>query len=76
MEIGAQALTMHRLVQLSMRRWLEAENEPGWWVKESIQALSAVFLSGDYGTWEQCRVLLLHLKEMVGHMTEDKKGLE
>ncbi|KAH9865613.1 hypothetical protein J1614_009198 [Plenodomus biglobosus] len=75
-EIGAQALTMHRLVQLSMRRWLEAESELGRWVKESIQALSAAFPSGDYATWDQCKVLLPHVKEVVRHATEDKEGLE
>jgi hypothetical protein len=74
-EIGAQALTMHRLVQLSMRRWLEAEKELGRWVKESIQAMSAAFPSGDYATWEQCRVLLPHVKEIVAHATEDREGL-
>ncbi|ORY00884.1 hypothetical protein BCR34DRAFT_637708 [Clohesyomyces aquaticus] len=42
----------------------------------SILALSAVFPSGDYSTWEQCRVLLPHLKEMVGYRIEDKEGLE
>jgi tetratricopeptide (TPR) repeat protein len=75
-EIGAQALTMHRLVQLSMRRWLEAEKELGRWVKESIKALSAAFPSGDYATWKQCEVLLPHLKEIVSHATEDRVGLE
>jgi tetratricopeptide (TPR) repeat protein len=75
-EVGVQALTMHRLVQLSMRRWLEAEKELGKWVKESIQALSAAFPSGDYQTWERCKALLPHLKEVVSHATEDKEGLE
>ncbi|KAF2027559.1 HET-domain-containing protein [Setomelanomma holmii] len=74
-EIGAQALTMHRLVQLSMRRWLEAGKELGRWVKESIQALSAAFPSGDYQTWERCKALLSHLKEVVSHTTDDKEGL-
>ena len=75
-EVGEQALAMHRLVQLSMRRWLEAESELGRWVKESILALSAAFPSGDYATWEQCRVLLPHLKEVASHETEDIEGLE
>jgi hypothetical protein len=75
-EVGEEALAMHRLVQLSMRRWLEAESELGRWVTESIQALSAAFPSGDYATWEQCRVLLPHLKEVVSHRTEDREGLE
>jgi tetratricopeptide (TPR) repeat protein len=75
-EIGEQALTMHRLVQLSMRKWLEAEKKLGKWVKESIQALSDAFPSGAYETWEQCKLLLPHLKEVASHTTEDKQGLE
>ena len=75
-EIGKQAVAMHRLVQLSMRRWLAAEKELGKWVKESIQVLSNAFPSGDYKTWEQCKVLLPHLKEVASHKTEDKEGLE
>ena len=75
-EVGEQALAMHRLVQLSMRRWLEAESELGRWVKESIEALSAAFPSRDYGTWEQCKVLLPHVKEIVAHRTEDREGEE
>jgi hypothetical protein len=74
-EVGEQALAMHWLVQLSMRRWLEAESELGRWVKESIEALSAAFPSGDYATWEQCRVLLPHLKEVVSHKTEEEGDL-
>ena len=45
-------------------------------MKESIQAVSAAFPSGDYATWEQCKVLLPHVKEVVGHATEDREGLE
>ncbi|KAF2872037.1 hypothetical protein BDV95DRAFT_628482 [Massariosphaeria phaeospora] len=63
-EIGEQAVAMHRLVQLSMRRWLAAEKELGKWVKESIQAL------------KQCKVLLFYLKEVASHTTEDKEGLK
>ncbi|KAH7384380.1 kinesin light chain 1 [Phaeosphaeria sp. MPI-PUGE-AT-0046c] len=75
-ELGGLALTMHRLVQLSMRKWLEAESELGRWVKESIEALSAAFPSGDYGTWEQCKVLLPHVEEVLGYRTEDREGME
>jgi tetratricopeptide (TPR) repeat protein len=75
-EVGAQTLTMHRLVQLSMRRWLEAEGELGRWVKGSIEALGAAFPSGYYATWEQCKVLLPHVKEVVQHTTEDREGLK
>jgi len=74
-EVGEQALAMHQLVQLLMRRWLEAESELGKWVTESIRALSAAFPSGDYQTWEACKVLLPHLKEVGSHRTEDREDL-
>jgi hypothetical protein len=75
METGEQALAMHRLVQLSMRQWLETKSELSKWVKESILALNAALPSEDYDTWEQCRVLLPHLKEILSHRTEDKEDL-
>ncbi|KAF1936590.1 hypothetical protein EJ02DRAFT_81098, partial [Clathrospora elynae] len=75
-EIGDQALEMHRLVQLSMRTWLAAEKEQGRWVKESVRALSAAFPSGEYETWEECKVLLPHVKEIVSHTTDDEEVLE
>ena len=75
-EIGEQIVEMHRLVQLSMKKWLEAQNQLGKWVKESIQALSAVFPDGDYQTWKQCEVLLPHVKEMTSHATEDEELLK
>ncbi|KAF2249223.1 TPR-like protein [Trematosphaeria pertusa] len=74
-EVSQQAVAMHRLVQLSMRRWLEAEKELGKWVKESMQALSTAFPSGAYETWEECQALLPHLKEVASHATEDKEVL-
>jgi tetratricopeptide (TPR) repeat protein len=74
-EIGEQALEMHRLVQLSMRTWLEAEKELSKWVKKSIQALAAAFPNGDYKTWEKCKVLLPHVKEVVSHTGKDGEDL-
>ncbi|EUC36943.1 hypothetical protein COCCADRAFT_86924, partial [Bipolaris zeicola 26-R-13] len=74
-EVGQQLVTMHRLVQLSMRRWLEKEKEIDKWVKESTQAMDMVFPSGDYGTWQECRVLLPHFKENTSHATTDEDVL-
>ena len=75
-EVGQQAFAMHRLVQLSMRTWLKAEKKLHRWVKESIEAVSVTFPSGDYDTWEKCKVLLPHLKEVASHATEDRGGLQ
>lgn len=51
-----------------------AENELDKWTKESIEAMSAAFPSGKYGTWEQCQVLLPHAKEVLVHETVDSNG--
>ncbi|KAJ6198058.1 hypothetical protein J3E72DRAFT_384946 [Bipolaris maydis] len=75
-EVGQQAVTMHRLVQLSMRKWLEKEKEIDKWVEESTRAMHMVFPSGEYGTWEECRVLLPHLTETTSYATTDKDVLE
>ncbi|OAL56153.1 hypothetical protein IQ07DRAFT_558137 [Pyrenochaeta sp. DS3sAY3a] len=71
-EIGKQALEMHRLVQLSMRKWLEGKKELGKWVKQSIAALGEAFPDGDYGTWEACKSLLPHLSVVVSYAVEDE----
>ncbi|KAI1514543.1 TPR-10 multi-domain protein [Pyrenophora tritici-repentis] len=53
----------------------EAESELVKWVTESIQALGAAFPGGNYQMWEQCTVLLPHLKEVAGHRTGKKEDL-
>ena len=59
-----------------MRRWLKAESDLTKWVMESILTLSGVFPNGNYETWDQCKVLLPHLKEVLNHSTEDQEGLK
>jgi tetratricopeptide (TPR) repeat protein len=66
---------MHRLVQLSMRNWLEANEQLNKWTKESIRVLTAVFPSGDYETWADCQVLLPHAREVISHVTGDAEDV-
>ncbi|KAF2186789.1 hypothetical protein K469DRAFT_570907 [Zopfia rhizophila CBS 207.26] len=74
-EIGKQLFEMHRLVQLSIRKWLEADKQLRKWTKESIKVLSAAFPSGDYKTWADCQVLLPHAREAIGHVTGDEEDV-
>jgi tetratricopeptide (TPR) repeat protein len=74
-EIGKQSFEMHRLVQLSMRSWLEADEQLSKWIKESIRVLSAAFPSGDYKTWADCQVLLPHAREVISHVTGDEEDV-
>jgi tetratricopeptide (TPR) repeat protein len=66
---------MHRLVQLSMRKWLEANKQLNKWTKESIRVLIAVFPSGDYETWVDCQVLFPHAREVISHVTGNAEDM-
>jgi hypothetical protein len=63
---------MHRLVQLSMRTWLQAQQELNRWIKTSINAVNAVFPEGRYERWAECQMFLPHAREVIGHVTSDK----
>jgi len=66
---------MHRLVQLSMRKWLEANKQLNKWTKESIRVLTVAFPSGDYKTWADCQVLVPHAIEVISHVTGGAKDV-
>ncbi|KAF2195868.1 hypothetical protein K469DRAFT_20131 [Zopfia rhizophila CBS 207.26] len=74
-EIGKQSFEMHRLVQLSMRTWLEADKQLSKWIKESIRVLAAAFPSGDYKTWADCQVLIPHAREAISYVTGDEDDM-
>ncbi|TVY62681.1 Nephrocystin-3 [Fusarium oxysporum f. sp. cubense] len=72
-EIGMQSFEIHRLVQLSMRKWLEANKQLNKWTKESIRVLTAAFPNGEYPTWMDCQVLFPHARETMGHAAGDEE---
>lgn len=74
-EIGRQALDMHRLVQLSMRRWLEGGKELGKWVRKAIATRSEAFPSGNYEMWEAFQALLPHLRVVTGYAVKEDEDL-
>ncbi|KAI7759632.1 hypothetical protein LZL87_014155 [Fusarium oxysporum] len=75
LEIGEQSFEMHRLVQLSMRKWLQAANQLSKWTKESIRVLTTAFPSGKYPTWVDCQVLFPHAREIMGHAAGDEEDI-
>ncbi|KAH0566263.1 hypothetical protein GP486_000338 [Trichoglossum hirsutum] len=70
-EVEGRSFGMHRLVQLSMRKWLEAD-QLNKWIKASISVLAVAFPDGEYGTWADCQVLLPHAKEVISHRAGDE----
>ncbi len=62
---------MHALVQLAMRKWLEAYGQLEAWKQHYIENLSAEFPTGEYENWTYCQALFPHAKSAV---TQRPKG--
>ena len=67
-EVGQQSFEMHRLVQLSARKWLSSHKQMEKWGKKVTAIMTAVFPNGKYETWTTCQALLPHSKEVIGHL--------
>jgi tetratricopeptide (TPR) repeat protein len=65
---------IHRLVQVSIRKWLEANNQRELWVTRSAKLLAVTFPSGEFGTWAECQVLLPHAKEVLHHQPPENNA--
>ena len=61
------AFEMHGLVQLSMRRWLEADGLQEKFKQQFITRMAAAFPTGDYSNWATCRHLFAHVEAAVDH---------
>ncbi|KAL8635242.1 MAG: hypothetical protein Q9228_007247 [Teloschistes exilis] len=60
-----QTFEMHALVQLAMRKWLEANEQLEKWKQQYIRSLSAAFPSGEYENWASCQALFPHAKSAI-----------
>jgi hypothetical protein len=67
---------MHRLVQLSVRIWLEIRLELARWQEKSRAIMAQMFPDGQYESWSECQRLLPHAKEVmksIQHFLADNK---
>ncbi|KAL4861938.1 hypothetical protein BDV12DRAFT_203507 [Aspergillus spectabilis] len=64
-EIETASFDMHRLVQLSVRTWLEIHLELARWQEKSRAIMAQMFPNGQYETWVECQRLLPHVKEVM-----------
>ncbi len=62
---------MHALVQLAMRKWLEAHGQLEAWKQHYIKNLFAEFPTGEHENWTYCQALFPHAKSAV---TQRPKG--
>ncbi|KAL5043004.1 hypothetical protein BDW71DRAFT_130854 [Aspergillus fruticulosus] len=60
-----RSFEMHRLVQLSVRVWLDIHKELDQWQEKSRGVMAQILPSGDYENWVQCQRLLPHAREVL-----------
>ena len=58
---------MHGLVQLSTRRWLEANGREETFKQQFIEQMAASFPTGRYENWATCRSLFAHVQAALGY---------
>ena len=63
-EIGAATFIIHRLIQVSTRKWLAMRGEIAKWQEMALEAVtdSFPFDSDDIEKWKTCEALLPHVK--------------
>lgn len=65
LEMNERLYDMHRLVQLSVRAWLDMHQQLHSWQVKSRRIMARVFPDGKYENWTQCRLLLAHAKSVL-----------
>ena len=66
---------MHRLVQLAMRKWLEANSQFQKWNHRFLKNLNAEFPMPSYEVWDLCQALYPHAKLALLQPPEDEGSL-
>lgn len=65
-----KTFSMHRLVQLSMRKWLKQQDTDRKFAAEAIELLANNFPDGSFKTWKECSELVIHADTVLGLATE------
>ncbi|KAK4149742.1 P-loop containing nucleoside triphosphate hydrolase protein [Chaetomidium leptoderma] len=71
-DAGGDQFEMHRLVQLSTRRWLRACGQLETFKQQCIERMAASFPTGEYENWATCRSLFAHLQVVLGYRPNEK----
>jgi tetratricopeptide (TPR) repeat protein len=70
------AFEMHRLVQLSTRKWLEAYGQLEKWKQQYITRMSKAFPTAEYNNWRSCQKLFAHAETAVGQRPVSESSLK
>ena len=69
---AGRAFEMHRLVQLSVRHWLEIQGATADYQCEALQIVSDHYPAGDYENWKICDELSPHVHVVLENETSGK----
>ena len=70
-KVNSDQFGMHRLVQLSTRRWLEQNGELDKWRNKYLRIVSEVFPDTDYKYWKIFQLLYPHTERALEYRPED-----
>jgi len=73
--VDTTTFEMHGLVQLAMRKWLEAHGQLERWKQQYIKNLCTEFPIGEHENWAKCQVLFPHAKSAVVHRPNREDSL-
>lgn len=66
---------IHGLVQLAMRKWLEAHGQIERWKRQFIKNLDAELPTGEYENWEKCQALFPHAQSAAVQKPKEQDSL-
>lgn len=66
-DAAGEIFEMHRLVQLSARRWLEIHGDAERWKKKYISTMWKSFPNGEYEQWARCQILFPHAQAVLAY---------
>ncbi len=72
-DAAGELFEMHRLVQLSTRRWLDSHEESERWKTKYIVNMSKVFPDGEYENWTTCHALFPHAQALLAYRPTSRK---
>jgi tetratricopeptide (TPR) repeat protein len=72
---GDRTFSMHRLVQLSMRRWLKQQGTDRDFADKAVSLLAEAFPDGSLRTWKECSDLIVHAETVLSHAMDSTEPL-
>jgi tetratricopeptide (TPR) repeat protein len=73
--VDATTFEMHGLVQLAMRKWLEAHGQFERWKQQYIKNLCSEYPTGEYENWVKCQALFPHARTALAQQPEGDRSL-